>query len=52
MRLSWWTKEVAVPVEVVREVPGQKYVTDPSTGKAVSAPAVWRDIDHPHYSRA
>ena len=33
------TKEVAVPVEVVREVPsGKNYVTDPTTGKAVSAP--------------
>ena len=33
------TKEVAVPVEVVREVPsGKNYVTDPTTGKVVSAP--------------
>ena len=33
------TKEVAVPVEVVREVPtGKNYVTDPSTGKVVTAP--------------
>ena len=32
-------KVVAVPVEVVREVPsGKNYVTDPTTGKAVSAP--------------
>ena len=33
------TKEVAVPVEVVREVPtGKNYVTDPTTGKTVPAP--------------
>ena len=33
------TKEVAVPVEVVREVPsGKNYVTDPTTGKVVTAP--------------
>ena len=33
------TKEVAVPVEVVREVPsGKNYVTDPTTGKTVEAP--------------
>ena len=33
------TKEVAVPVEVVREVPsGKNYVTDPTTGKVVVAP--------------
>ena len=33
------TKEVAGPERiVVKEVPGKKYVTDPTTGKAVSAP--------------
>ena len=32
-------KTVAGPEKiVVREVPGKKYVTDPSTGKVVSAP--------------
>ena len=29
---------VVVEKVVVQEVPGQKYVTDPSTGKVVSAP--------------
>ena len=31
-------KTVEVVKEVVKEVPGQKYVTDPTTGKTVSAP--------------
>ena len=32
------TVVVTKEVEVVREVPGKNYVTDPTTGKVVSAP--------------
>ena len=42
------TKEVAVPVEVVREVPGKKYVTDPTTGKVVSAPEYGGTLTFPY----
>ena len=42
------TKEVAVPVEVVREVPGKNYVTDPTTGKVVSAPEYGGTLTFPY----
>ena len=51
------TVEVAGPERVVvKEVPGKKYVTDPSTGKVVSAPEYGgtitfaRESDRPHAS--
>ena len=37
---------VVVEKVVVQEVPGKKYVTDPTTGKAVSAPQYGGTITH------